>query len=369
MTGRRRVAVVTGSRADFGLLEPVMRAVRDHPSLELLVLAAGAHLLPPERTLRDVLAEFRVSGRIAMQRPGSASRAAEAEALGRGVAGFARWLAKNPVDVLAVLGDRVEAFAAAAAASVAGVRVAHVHGGDRAAGIADEALRHAITKLAHLHLPATQASADRIAAMGEEKARIHVVGSPAIDGLDEIPPIEDQAYQALGRPEILFLLHPSGLPDDQEHAIARELLTACRKAGRVLAMRPNHDPGRGAIVGAIHDVLGSGNGCGHLPRRDFIGLLRRVKLLAGNSSAGLIECAALGVRCLNVGPRQDGRERPASVIDAAPGSLEAAVAGALAAPRGPVSHPYGDGHAGPRAAAVLAGFDPTRLPLAKRNTY
>jgi UDP-hydrolysing UDP-N-acetyl-D-glucosamine 2-epimerase len=346
-----------------------MRAVRDHPALELLVLAAGAHLLPPERTLRDVLAEFRVSARIAMQRPGSASRAAEAEALGRGVAGFARWLATNPVDVLAVLGDRVVAFAAAAASSVAGVRVAHLHGGDRAVGIADEALRHAITKLAHLHLAATQSSADRIASMGEEKARIHVIGSPAIDGLDEIPPLPDQAYQALGRPEILFLLHPSGLPDDQEHATARELLTACRKAGRVLAMRPNHDPGRGAIVGAIQDVLGAGNGCGHLPRRDFIGLLRRVKLLAGNSSAGLIECAALGVRCLNVGPRQEGRERATNVIDGAPGNLEAAVAAALSVPRGPVSHPYGDGHAGLRAAAVLAGYDEARVPLAKRNTY
>lgn len=369
MIGRRRVAVVTGSRADFGLLEPVMRAVRDHRALELLVLAAGAHLLPPERTLRDVSAAFRVAGRIPMQKPGATTRPDEAEALGRGVAGLARWLAKHSVDVVTVLGDRVEAFAAAAASSVAGVRVAHLHGGDRAVGIADEALRHAITKLAHIHLPATKSSADRIAAMGEERSRIHVIGSPACDGLDEIPPLPDQAYQALGRPEILFLLHPAGLTDDQEQATARELLSACRRAGRVLAMRPNHDPGRGAIAGAIVEILGSGHDCGHLPRREFVGLLRRVKLLAGNSSAGLIECAALGVRCLNVGPRQNGRERPANVIDAAPGTLDAAVAAALASTRGPVAHPYGDGRAGPRAAEVLAGFDPDQVPLAKQNTY
>jgi UDP-hydrolysing UDP-N-acetyl-D-glucosamine 2-epimerase len=370
VTARRRVAAVTGSRADFGLLEPVLRAVHDHPALDLAVLAAGAHLLPPERTVREVRAAFRVAATVPMQRPGSATRAAEAEALGRGVSGFARCLAKNPADVVLVLGDRVEAFAAAAAASVAGVRVAHLHGGDRATGIADEALRHAITKLAHIHLAATRASAERIASMGEEPDRIHVVGSPAIDGLDAIPPLPDAAYQALGRPEILVLLHPAGGPEEEERALAGALLAACRRAGRVMVLRPNHDPGRGAILGAIEEAMGTGNGCGHLPRRDFVGLLRRVRLLAGNSSAGLIECAALGVPCVNVGPRQDGRERAANVIDAAPGAIEASVSAALARPRAraPAAHPFGDGRAGVRAAAVLAGFDPLRVPLAKRNT-
>ena len=115
-----------------------------------------------------------------------------------------------------VLGDRIEAFAGASAGSIGGFMLAHMHGGDRAEGIADEAMRHAITKLAHLHLPATQESADRIIAMGEHADGVHVVGSPAIDGLDAIPPLSDEKYAALGSLEIVFLMHPIGRADDAE---------------------------------------------------------------------------------------------------------------------------------------------------------
>ena len=124
MTAARRIAVVTGSRAEFGLLSPVMRAIDDHPDLDLRVLVAGAHLLPPELTVREVTATFDVAARIPMQEPGATSRGRDALALGRGVSGFASWLGEHPVEVVVVLGDRIEAFAAAAAASVAGVRVA-----------------------------------------------------------------------------------------------------------------------------------------------------------------------------------------------------------------------------------------------------
>ncbi len=243
MTAARRIAVATGSRAEFGLLSPVMRAIDDHPDLDLRVLVAGAHLLPPELTVREVAAAFDVAARIPMQEPGTTSRGCDAEALGRGVSGFAAWLQEHPVEVVVVLGDRIEAFAAAAAASVAGVRVAHLHGGDRAPGIADEAIRHAITGLAHIHLPATEQSAGRIVAMGELPARVHVVGSPALDGLTGIAPLADKAYDALGAPEIVVLQHPLGRSPAREQAVAACVLDACRRAGRVLAMHPTTTPG------------------------------------------------------------------------------------------------------------------------------
>ena len=370
MSAARVICAVTGSRAEYGLLRPVMRAIADDPALDLRVVVAGAHLLPPAATVDEVTADFDVAGIIPMQQPGAWSRQAEAAALGRGVSGFADWLGRHQVDVAVVLGDRIEAFAAAAAAAVAGIRVAHLHGGDRAEGIADEALRHAITKLAHIHLPATEGSARRIAAMGEDPKRIHVVGSPAIDGLAGVPPLPKADYEELGRPEIIFILHPSGLPAARERDHACELLRVCRRAGRVLALHPNHDPGREAIVGAITQ-----SDCphrAHLTRDTFIGLLDRVRLLVGNSSAGLIECAARGVRCINVGTRQAGREMPDNVIDVprwGPGRLEAAISRGLTGPPGRVDHPYGDGRAGRRTAGLLASFEPGEHPLTKLNAY
>jgi UDP-hydrolysing UDP-N-acetyl-D-glucosamine 2-epimerase len=364
------VAVVTGTRAEFGLLGGVMRAVAAHPGLALRVAVTGTHLLGDEPTRREVEADFAVDAVVPMQTPGPAGRHADAAALGRGITGLAAWLDAASPDVVVVLGDRIEAFAAAAAASVAGIRVAHLHGGDRAEGIADEALRHAITKLAHLHLPATACAADRIVAMGEPAERIRVVGSPAVDGLDGMPPLDADGYDALGRPRIVVLLHPVGRDDGAERRAAEAVLAGCRPHGPVLALDPNHDAGRDGIVAAL--AAGDAARCAHLPRAAFIGLLRRADLLVGNSSAGLIECAALGRRCVNVGRRQAGRERADNVVDADEESARAvgeAVAGALAAPPPSGAHPFGDGRAGVRTAAALAGFDPDEVPLIKRNTY
>ncbi len=375
MTAARRIAVATGSRAEFGLLSPVMRAIDDHPDLDLRVLVAGAHLLPPELTVREVAAAFDVAARIPMQEPGTTSRGRDAEALGRGVSGFAAWLREHPVEVVLVLGDRIEAFAAAAAASVAGVRVAHLHGGDRAPGIADEAIRHAITGLAHIHLPATEQSAERIVAMGELPARVHVVGSPAVDELTRMAPLTDKAYDALGAPEIVVLQHPLGRSPAREQAVAACVLDACRRAGRVLVIHPNHDPGREGIMAAIR-AAGLGE-CSHLRRPDFIGLLRRAKILVGNSSAGLIECAALGVTSVNVGPRQAGRERPDNVLDVPDASpddgtvVAEAIATGLSRSSGmaPAGHPFGTGDAGRRTAAILAALDIETHGLAKKSTF
>jgi len=373
VTAARRIAVVTGTRADFGLLSPVMRAIEDHPSLDLHVLVAGTHLLGPQCTVNEVAAVYKVAARIPMQDSGATTRLGDAAALGRGISGFSEWLAAHTVEVVLVLGDRIEAFAAASAASVAGVRVAHLHGGDRATGIADEAMRHAITKLAHVHLPATPRSAQRIVAMGEDPARVHIVGSPAVDGLSEIPALTDEAYDALGAPEIVVLHHPLGRTADQERVVATHLVESCRRAGRVLAMHPNHDPGREGILAAIRAA--GLDEAAHLPRPDFIGLLRRVRLLVGNSSAGLIECAALGLTSVNVGPRQEGRERPANVIDVPEsatdngGLVDEAIATGLARPPRVARHPFGQGDTGPRVAALLADLDTSTHPLGKTCTY
>lgn len=378
--GVRRVAVVTGSRAEFGLLVPVIRAIEAHPALEARVIAAGSHLIPPAETFRDVKALFAVADSVPMQVAGRTTRLDDAEATGRGIARCARsFAALTPAWVL-VLGDRIEAFAAASAASIGGIAVAHVHGGDRAEGVADEALRHAITKLAHLHLPATPTSAERIRRMGEPEALVRCVGSPAVDALDAIPAMGHDEAHALGDPEALLLMHPVGRhPEEEEHA-ATLVLEALRREGlRVLALDPNHDPGRTGTRRAL-DLAGEAGAvrrATHLPRKRFIALLKRLAagggVMVGNSSAGLIEAAVLGLPAVNVGPRQAGRETPASVVSVSgesAGAIARALREAREMDRAALTHPYGDGRAGERIAEALAAIDPTSPALLrKRNSY
>lgn len=365
-----RIAVVTGTRAEFGLLAPVIRALRAECSAQTFVIACGAHLLSPTRTIEEVQREFGVDATVPMQREGETGRLADAAALGRGVEGMAGAITELKPHWVIVLGDRIEAFAGAIAASVGGIALAHIHGGDRAEGIADEAMRHAITKLAHLHLAATAQSAERIIRMGERADSVYVVGSPAIDGLSDVVPMSDKEATELGNPAMVVLMHPSGLGEEGERALARNTLeaVAAELRGRsALCLAPNSDAGREAVLAELtaSATRHSWRLLDHLPRPRFLSLLKRLAmskegLLVGNSSAGLIECAALRLPVVNVGPRQAGRERPDNVVDADGASVEQvrqAIVRALQLERSTLRHPYGDGQAGRRIASHIAGTD------------
>lgn len=389
MSGRRRVVVVTGSRADYGLLRPVMRAVTCRPELELITIVAGAHLLGASPTAEEVAREFPIAARVRMQRCESPTRCQEADALGRGIRGMAKWFGRLDPDWVVVLGDRIEALAAAAAGSVGGWAVAHLHGGDRAEGIADEAIRHAVTRLAHLHLAATEASGRRLVAMGEVGEFVRVVGSPAIDDLGAMEPMEASEYDALGRPEVVVVMHPIGR-DAADEARAMHAVLDALDGERVVALYPNNDPGRAGIVTALceraRNGMGSSGGgllqvVGHLPRARFVGLLKRLAaqegsrggVMVGNSSGGLIEAAALRLPVVDIGPRQAGRERPGNVVHVEheqADAIRAALEAARRLERGGLGHPYGDGRAGERVAAALVEVDPHSPRLRrKRCTY
>lgn len=395
---RKRVLIVTGSRSEFGLLRPVMDAVKKHRGLELRVVVAGEHLLKPALTVREVEKAYRVAARVPMQRAGDRGRVDHAAATARGMQGFASAFKKLKPDWVVVLGDRIEAFAAASAASIAGIAVCHIHGGDRAEGIADEAMRHAITKLSHLHCAATKLSAKRIVQMGERKEYVHVTGSPAIDGLRSVRPMSDAEARRIGDPWIVVLMHPSGLTAKTELSLAREVALDVQILAPVLFLAPNADAGRDPIDRTWRDVTNSNpyaHYLQHLPRKTFLSLLARLArkspisavsgMLVGNSSAGLIEAAALRVPAVNIGPRQAGRERAGNVVDV-PIDIEtfSSPQGGLRlfarlqhvfmkkfdSKRPPAKHPFGDGHAGPRIAALLAKTDPhDPALLRKRNSY
>ncbi len=368
--------IITGTRAEFGLLRPVMYAVHAQANCELRVVVAGSHLVQPAVTFREVKAEFGIADSIPMQRVGKVGRLADVEALGNGILRFGRSLEMNDPDCVVVLGDRIEAFAAASAASIGGYPLVHIHGGDRAEGVADEAMRHAMTKMANIHFPATKTSADRIIKMGEDPKSVHVVGSSSIDGLDEIPPMGDGAFAEFGSPEVVVLMHPIGRDDADEQA-AMEVVLQAMSDKRVLVLHPNLDPGRRGIMAAIEAAPIDVQVVPQLVRTQFIGLLKRIGksggALVGNSSAGLIECSAIGCPSVDVGTRQNGRERCDGWTTHSAESIESIRAGyeeVTDSQRIGSGHPYGDGHTGERIANILAGID-FRDPnlVRKHSTY
>ena len=368
--------VVTGTRAEFGLLRPVMYAIHAQPSCQLYVVVAGSHLVQPAVTFREVKAEFGIADSIPMQTVGKVGRLADVESLGKGITRFGRCLEMNKPDVVVVLGDRIEAFAAASAASIGGFALAHIHGGDRAEGVADEAMRHAITKLAHIHFPATQMSAERIIKMGEDPSRVHMVGSSSIDGIDAIPVMDDDAFTELGRPQAVVLMHPVGRDDEVEERAMKTIFESLSDK-RVLVLHPNLDPGRRGIMRAIESAPIDVQMCPQLVRSQFIGLLKRVGIeggaLVGNSSAGLIECSAIGCPSVDIGDRQSGRQRCdgwTMHADEDQASIRNAFDTITNKDHPRSAHPYGDGHAGVRIAQILAGIDLDHADLVgKRCAY
>jgi UDP-hydrolysing UDP-N-acetyl-D-glucosamine 2-epimerase len=320
----RNVCFVTGTRAEFGLMKPVLRAVRAHPKLMLQLIITGMHL---DRSRGYSVAEIQAEGWLdgiehAMLpwRSAGADRTKVAAATGAAVSSIARCLDRFRSDIVLVCGDRVEAFAGATAGHLAGRVVAHVHGGDRALGQVDDCLRHAITKLSHIHLAATTESAARIARLGEDRWRTHVVGAPGIDGITrQAIPIGQLHLGVEPRQYALLVLHPADADETLEAQRACIVLDAVERVGfpDVVVVYPNTDPGSQGIVRRWSRAAKSNRLIVRrdLPRGAFLGLLKHAAVLVGNSSAGIIEAASFGTPVLDIGDRQAGRVRSQNVVN------------------------------------------------------
>ena len=366
----KRIGVVTVSRSDYGHLRPVLEALRRAPDLELLLLVAGMHLASEfGLTVRDIEADgFPISARVEMLGGGDTPEAVAA-ATGRGVAGFGEAFARLRPDVVVVLGDRFEMLAAAVAALPFALPVAHIHGGEVSEGAMDNQIRHAITKLAHLHFASAEPHARRIAAMGEEPWRIHTVGAPGLDRLATTEPVPRAALaRELGLPEagpwLLVTFHPVTLEYRDTAAHIDELLAALEKTdGFIVITYPNADTAGRLIIERIEEFAGRHPRRCRLAKslgeRLYLSLLRHADLMIGNSSSGLIEAPTFGLPVVNVGSRQRGRLRGANVIDVEPlredilRGIEAAQALPFRVRARAAANPYGDGHAAPRVVDVL----------------
>lgn len=359
MSGERRLAVLTTGRQDYGILRSAILALRDDPRFDVRVWAGGMHLSPAHgRTIERVRADVPVARELDfLHGDDVAVHAARATTL------VADALREERPDALVLLGDRLETMAAAVAATLATVPIVHLHGGEETEGALDNALRHAITKLAHLHLVSHEAHARRVRQMGEDPERVVVVGAAGLDNLyrPDLPDraaLEGRLGMRLDPPVVLVTVHPATLGDvDEVGAVAAAME---RVDARYVITQPNADAGGGPIrafwtrwaVGrpvVLSDALGE---------QAYWGLLRLADAVLGNSSSGIIEAPAAGAPVVDVGDRQRGRLRPAHVEHAAAraGDVEQALRRALGrrAELAGIEPIYPSGPAAPRIVEALA---------------
>jgi UDP-hydrolysing UDP-N-acetyl-D-glucosamine 2-epimerase len=377
---RRKICVVTGGRADYGLLYWPMKEIAAADDFELQVVATGMHLAREfGDTVRRIEEDgFPVSERVEMLLA-SDSAVGIAKSIGLGVIGFADAFAGLAPDLLLVLGDRFEILAAVEAALVARLPVAHLCGGDITEGAYDDAIRHAITKMSHLHFASNEASGRRLRQLGEDPARIFTVGSPGIDNIRRQPAMarEDVARETgldLARPCLLVTYHPATLGASPVLAELEELLAALDGVGdgmMIAVTLPNADNDGRALRRDVEAFAASRPNVrtfAALGSRLYLNLMRHAAAVVGNSSSGLYEAPTLGTPSVDIGDRQQGRLKAASVISCAPerGAIAAAIRAALKRGKAPVENPYGAGDASRHIVEILRGFDDFRALTRKR---
>lgn len=378
----RKILYVTGTRADFGLMASTLQCIHSHAKLQLQVAVTGMHLSPAYgMTVREIeRSGLSIAARVPVDVEGR-SGAAMARSIGQAVTGLTDAMEALRPDLVLLIGDRGEMLAGAIAAIHLGIPVAHLHGGERS-GTVDEPVRHAITKLSHWHFVASEESRERVVRLGERPETVWITGAPSLDGVMETAQRhEGELPTALGVPAgtpfVLVLFHPVLQEAAGAGAQAENLAGAL---GDVLAgsprhvvwLAPNADAGSGAVLEALDRTsLPRLVRLTHLPRPLFLAALARADALVGNSSAGIIESASLGTPVVNVGSRQQRRERNRNTYDCAAdrASIAQALRKALAGGRFQSDNRYGDGTAGERITELLAGLPIEPSLLDKSNTY
>ena len=376
-SARRKIIYLTGTRADFGLMSATLQQVTRVADLSLVV--TGMHLAGNYgQTMEDIrVTGLRVCGEIPVDVE-TRTPLSMSSSIGACLVGLSALLQRERPDILLVLGDRGEMLAGAIAALHLGIVCVHVHGGERS-GTVDEPVRHAISKLSHYHLVATQESRERLIRMGETPERIHVTGAPGLDGITSDAELSaDECRRALNlparQPFVLAVFHPVVQQASDAFAQTVAILEALSGAGLpVLWLEPNSDAGSQEILRALaHTALPRGSSrISHLKRPLFCSAMKHCTVMVGNSSAGILEAASFGTPVVNVGDRQRFRERNSNVQDVAEDAAAIACAIALAVLRGkgPCTNKFGDGLSAPRIASHLLTLSLEQSVLEKFNAY
>lgn len=376
----KRIAVVTTSRADYSHLYWPLKALANHPDTELKLIVSGSHLSHEfGETVREIERDgFPIAARLESLLS-SDTDTGMAKSIGVAVLSFSDCLATMRPDVLLLIADRYEMLAPAAVALALRIPIAHIEGGEISRGAIDDAVRNALTKMSHIHFTSTEGAKERVIALGEESWRVYRAGAPSLDHLCKSrlldkTQLEEKLQIDLTLPTAVVAYHPVTLLQDT-NAEAEELFAGlARIPHQLIFCHPNADAGSRDLRERVRSFL-AGRGSGHLfvnlPAIEYWSLLRHVDLMIGNSSSGIMESASFALPTVNVGMRQQGRERARNVLDAEPiaasilQQIEMATSPSFRASLLGMTNPYGDGHAAERIAEVLATLPPRERLLLK----
>jgi UDP-hydrolysing UDP-N-acetyl-D-glucosamine 2-epimerase len=339
---RRKICVVTTNRADFGLVKGLVAAIRSDSALRLQLVVSGAHLDPQYgNTWKEVAREGGPISRKVALGPSGQSAADNLRSIGRGVSGFTEAYAALRPAIVVLVGDRFELLAAAIPALLLRIPIAHIHGGERSEGAIDEAVRHAITKMASIHFAAAEEYRRRIIQMGEEPERVFTFGAPGLDELHRSPllsraELERQIGFSLKEPTALVTYHPATLdPDGVERSVRRLAAALQRSRLQAIVTMANADEGGNRINAVLRKLCSRHperfKWIPHLGHLRYLSCLRFCAVMIGNSSSGLTEAPSFKLPVVNLGERQRGRLRAANVIDTpeSPAAIDRAIDRAL----------------------------------------
>lgn len=369
----RKIVYITGTRAEYGLMKSTLKAIHNHPKLCLELIVTGTHLM---RRYGNTIKEIQKDGfKIhKVKIPDVDDRLSMAQSFGEAVSIFSKALNKLKPDILLIEADRYESLAGAIAGAFLNIYIAHVSGGD-VSGSIDESIRHSITKFSHIHFPGTKKSSQRIRKMGENPKNVFMVGTPGIESVSSIPEdIARRLHLDLNQPILLILQHPVPTEKGDPAKQMRETLVAISKIKRqTIIIYPNTDPGSKEMIKEIQRFkkLDYVQIHKNIPRELFLGLMNISSVMIGNSSSGITEAPMFNLPVINIGTRQQGRERGGNIHDVDYDSHQIAskITELLSTKRKSRGSPYSGEKTPQKIAEILASIKLTKNLLNKRLTY
>jgi len=382
MTKTKKICVVTGTRAEYGLLYWVMKEIEQASELELQLVVTGMHLSPEFGLTYKVIEEdgFSIADKVEMLLS-SDTAVGVTKSMGLGTIAFADVYDQLSPDYLMVLGDRFELLAAAQAALIARIPIIHLAGGDVTEGAFDEAIRHSITKMAHLHFVTNEDSGKRVRQLGENPKNIYIVGNPGLDHLHHLKlmnrkELEDNLGFTFKKNNVLVTFHSVTLDNIPSDIAFEQLLIALHELGSdvgILFTRPNADTGSRILINMIDEFVAEHNNSAvhtSLGQIRYLSSVAEVDAVVGNSSSGLLEVPSLKTPTVNIGDRQKGRLKASSVVDSEPEARQilAAIKEAFDLNCSGTINPYGDGKTAPRVSKIISEID-SPLSLVKKHFF